>query len=671
MFSVQKCRERLGFPELGIADRWLNDKIEASFPDEASAKLCALKNSEIPILEDYECLPDKSFWDNFPKRELPESASTRVNVAVFREYVEKTKDSMTKSEAIRADKTLDCLSDGGGAFQKGELPPLVSENSKSAYENGAVLTDTIATWVKKGFVAGPFDTPPMAGFRSNPLAVVVRNGKVRPILNMSGPVGRSFNDNVEEKKLEKLHMGTAKQFGVALRKAGKNAVFSKFDLQDAYKLVPAKKKDFRLQGFRWLGKYFVETQQSFGGKPSPQNFDKLAKTKDLIVCIESKTPRNHVFRALDDSPCVAPAGSGIVERFSAKMVELCGKFNMPLADNCPKAEKAFQLQTRGIVLGVGFDSSDMSWFLTKEKSDKIVERCFAVKLSSHVGLKQIQKLMGSINDLGQMSQTVKFHRRAGNAFLRSFNGNESLVKLVPEKLKAELSVIAKIAESAKFGLPIAEEKCHPGLSARIFYTDAAGASFTVCQGERVYHDNENRGVACIGGEQMSDVWGWSKLVWPYGLITHQLDEKGRAFGSKSTTLEAVGMLLPFLAFPEEVKGRIIIFKIDNMAVLHGWYSGYVKNDESASEVLKSVHYISGFFGTTVHVEHVDRVSNDMAELADELSRKASSSKGRALRALKDAKFRAVEGSLVDWLRNPCGKMDLCSELLKEIKKSSS
>ena len=68
---------------------------------------------------------------------------------------------------------------------------------------------------------------------------------------------------------------------------------------------------------------------------------------------------------------------------------------------------------------------------------------------------------------------------------------------------------------------------------------------------------------------------------------------------------------------------------------------------------------------------MDRVSNDMAELADELSRKASSSRGRAMHALKDAKFRAVEGSLVDWLRDPCGKMDLCSELLKEIKKSSS
>ena len=49
-------------------------------------------------------------------------------------------------------------------------------------------------------------------------------------------------------------------------------------------------------------------------------------------------------------------------RFSAKMVELCGEFNMPLAENCAQAEKAFQLQTRGTVLGVGFDSRDMSWF---------------------------------------------------------------------------------------------------------------------------------------------------------------------------------------------------------------------------------------------------------------------------------------------------------------------
>ena len=119
---------------------------------------------------------------------------------------------------------------GEEAFQKSELPPISTRNSKSSVVHGRLLIDTIASWIKKGFVAGPFVTPPVPGFRANPLGVVVRNGKVRPILNMSGPIGRSFNDNVDDKKLERLHMGTAEQFGQLLLKSGRGAKFSKFDI---------------------------------------------------------------------------------------------------------------------------------------------------------------------------------------------------------------------------------------------------------------------------------------------------------------------------------------------------------------------------------------------------------------------------------------------------------
>ena len=309
----------MGFLETNTVGKWLDTKTDAEWVQEASVKINSLKNPEIPVLKSYEGSAEDDFWEKFPKRELPERATTRVNVERFRSPVDDVKCKMSATEVRRANKVLEYLSEGAGAYQRGELPPLNSANSKTAYENGALLTDTIATWIKKEFVAGPFNTPPMAGFRANPLAVVVRNGKVRPILNTSGPKGRSFNDNVDKSKLERLHMGTAKQFGFSLMRAGKGAKFSKFDLQDAYKLIPAKKKDFRLQGFSWLGKWFVETQQGFGGVPSPSNFDRLAKTKDVVVCIKSGTPRSKVHRALDDSPCVAQAGSGIVERFSATM----------------------------------------------------------------------------------------------------------------------------------------------------------------------------------------------------------------------------------------------------------------------------------------------------------------------------------------------------------------
>ena len=663
---VANRRTSLGFPDTKMVKFWLNSEERMRCPPEVIPEMKGLKNLEIPVLEDYTGIPDEDFWVNFPKRELPCQASTRVDINKFRQHVEDVKERMSNTEVRRADRTLNDLTAGASSYQKGELPPLWSENSKSATDNGALLTDTIATWVKKGFVAGPFDTPPMAGFRANPLAVVVRNGKVRPILNMSGPKGRSFNDNVDKSKLEKLHMGTAKNFGFDLKRAGKGAKFSKFDLQDAYKLMPARKEDFKLQGFCWLGKCFVETQQGFGGVPSPCNFDKLAKTKDTVVCIKSGTPRSAVHRALDDSPCVARAGSNIVEKFSVTMKEICKDVNIPLAENCALGEKAFELQTRGVVLGVGFDSSNLTWFLSKEKSEKVIRRCLETAEVSHVNLKTVEKLMGSVNDLSQMCKTISFHKRAGNMLLRSFQGNYNIVKMVPADLKEELRIIARIAGSSTGGLPLAEERCQPTLSKLVFYTDAAGASFSQVKGEKVFHNNNGKGVACIGGESVADIWCWCRMEWPEGLLTSIKDEKGCDYGSKSTTLEAVGMLLPFVSCPEKVKGKNVVFMIDNLAVLYGWYKGHVAKDKSASEVLKSVHYLSGLLGTTVNVEHVDRVSNEMAELADELSRRGVSKCWKAREAMEKTGQSVVTGYLLKWLTNPVEEKNLCQKLVNEL-----
>ena len=123
---------------------------------------------------------------------------------------------------------------------------------------GKEVTDTIAHWVKSGFAAGPFDSPPLSKFRVNSLAAVPQDGKVRPVINVSEPEGFSFNDNIEKNKLEKVKMTSARNFGYSLKNCGKNAKLSKFDMKDAYKQVPCPLSDLRLQGFRWLNKYFCE-----------------------------------------------------------------------------------------------------------------------------------------------------------------------------------------------------------------------------------------------------------------------------------------------------------------------------------------------------------------------------------------------------------------------------
>ena len=72
---------------------------------------------------------------------------------------------------------------------KNSLKGVRTKNVKSAIENGRFMTDTIAGWVKKKFVAGPYEKAPMKEFRVNPLMAAVQKTKVRPIMHLSSPKG--------------------------------------------------------------------------------------------------------------------------------------------------------------------------------------------------------------------------------------------------------------------------------------------------------------------------------------------------------------------------------------------------------------------------------------------------------------------------------------------------
>ena len=81
--------------------------------------------------------------------------------------------------------------------------------------------------------------------------------KVRPILNLSAPPEKSFNDAINKNSLRKLTMSTAKKFSQTLIRMGKNAKFAKSDLVDAYKLIPCHPSDWKFFGFKWLGKFLL------------------------------------------------------------------------------------------------------------------------------------------------------------------------------------------------------------------------------------------------------------------------------------------------------------------------------------------------------------------------------------------------------------------------------
>ena len=646
-------------------ENWLDNTRKLVNPEPKKNEVYEKKNKEVLKLESYRTLPGENFWKKFPKRELPESAKTRINVDNLEKLVIQQSDKMSDSELRRATRIISDLRKGADACQKGKLPALAAGNSESAYENGELLTDKLATWIKEGYVAGPFDCPPVSGFRCNPLIAVARNGKIRPVINMSGPKGKSFNDNLDKNKIEKVKMTTAKQFSYSLKESGVGARFSKFDIVDAYKLVPAKTCDFKLQGFTWLGKYFCETQQTFGAVPSVCNFDRLGNTVLTLVTSIGNVPKKNVSRTLDDFQGVGSRKGSYAEQFASTMEDVCRVLNVPLAPACPKKEKAFKLETCGTVLGTGFNSKNMTWFLTQEKVDKIVKRCLEGSSKSHMSLLQTQKLMGSINDLCQLNRFLRFYKTSGNSMISKFNNNENILLMTPEATKNGWRIVGRAALSALEGIPIASRRSFPPLSALNFYTDAAGAKY--CKVNNVYKmvEEPERGVSCIGGESLEDIWVWSRLSWPKDFLAAK-DERGVEFGRKSTTLESVGLLIPFLAFPEKVAGKHVIFHIDNKAVHYGWERGGVKNDAVASEVLRTVHVLASYLGCHVYVNHVLRISNEMADLADELSRRSVTKNVAWRKHLEEAVFKPTCSSFLESLI-ACTDNSICMEMLRALK----
>jgi hypothetical protein len=492
------------------------------------------KYPNIPTLDNYYATPGKEFWKFFPQKPMPNEIFSGTDHRALKLLIYGAKDKLTTQQFNRGMVLINDLQFGASAYQqKPPLPPTDVPNIPSAYEYGVQLTDKIAAWIDAGFVKGPFKYPPIPGFRSNSLMVIPKGENYRPIINMSLPEGGSFNDNIDKSKIEKVRMSIARDFSYTLKDAGKNSRFSKYDFKDAFKNVPAKKEDWRLQGFRWLGRYFFETQMIFGATPSVANFDRLSHTVARLAMVEADTPGWVINRTLDDIPIVEPENKHYAREFGAAFKKICHAASIRIAENCPRNEKAFELQTRGTVLGVGFDSKTLTWFLSEEKADKIISNIRETVHKGRVTKKEMQTTMGLVNNLSLMAPFLEFFRSKGNQVLADLEDDADIL-VVDEIVKKDLAVCAQVALAAKHGIPIASRPTGVPLGAWEFFSDAAGAKFAMHYGERVACNQKgDRGVASVLFMNNGPEW-FSVLSWPMEFLDRAQDRRGCYYGSKTT-----------------------------------------------------------------------------------------------------------------------------------------
>jgi len=591
----------------------------------------------------------EEFWGKFPFVPLPSKPVTKVSADALEKILMENSKKLSASQQLRAKRAIRNLREGAPSHQKSNLPPCFQKNAKSSYVYGKYVTDSIMHWLKSGYVCGPFKEPPLSKLRVNSIVAIPQESKVRVVVNMSLPAGKSFNDNLDYNSLEKVKMSSARQVGFMIRKCGEGAWISKKDVCDAYKQIPASPEDFRLQAIFWLGRYFVEIDQMFGAASAVCNFDVNGNTMSTLSVAVSDVHPQYVFRHLDDSPVVGPAKDNVCQKFTETYEKLCKEVNFVLAEDCPKNEKAFSNQTSGKILGIIFDTKDLSWRLPQDKIDTILRKIFDAKTKDFISTNDMQKLAGHLNNVALMCPLLAGFKANLNSDLAFSVANGYDIVRLSSVSKSDLNVWAN-ALISKVKMPIPGEPCAPPLNCIVFHSDAAGWA-DGCTGQH------RPGVASVGISPEGEIIFAKRLFWNNQMIRYGKDVSGKRFGNKTSFLEFVGILMPCLIMPENLRNKHLVFYTDNSGCEGVWKSRYSNEDEYLSILVRCLHMISIRISSVMHIRHRPRCSNWESNMVDNMSRDTTTSYSE-LSLLESFSNMSIPQFMLNWLSSPTISWDI-------------
>ena len=364
-----------------------------------------LKNG-LPDLPEDGSLPGPLFWEKFPNNPLPPQPTSVIDAAKFELAIKSVRSRMSLSQCAMADQVLSDLKLGADTLvDTSKVPNAIIGNKHMDPEAKVNCADQLATSVKDGIICGPFDKPPLEGFRSNPLFVVARNGKYRLILDLSSPPGESYNDAIDKDNVPSITMTSPREIADQLYEFGSTAYLSKADHKGAFKLVPVLLNLVRLQGFEFLGKFFVEPQLVFGSRSSPAIYDRLHEIFLLVAQLRSDVPSRYLHRTLDDFVAVTP-DRDTNQRIVDAYVNLAREINLPLAplDN---PEKAFLVKQQGVILGVELDAKECRWRLPTDKVHRHRRMFEAVGQNALISTKTAERMLGMTQSVTSMLPVLK------------------------------------------------------------------------------------------------------------------------------------------------------------------------------------------------------------------------------------------------------------------------
>ena len=177
--------------------------------------------------------------------------------------------------------------------------------------------------------------------------------------------------------------------------------------------------------------------------------------------------------------------------------------------------------------------------------------------------------------------------------------------------------------------------------------------------------NDGAGVRGVGLDEDRVIISCFQVLWDDNMINFKKDSKGARFGSKTYTLELVGIVCLFFVMSRIFAQPAHRFSTDNIGCYFGWLNMSVSGDVTASILVKAVLLMSSFLGTTVHMLHVPRKSSWENIVADKLSWEKSTDHA-VKKLLNSFGPTIVPDFFSEWLRDPTEDWSLPMKCLEYV-----
>ncbi|XP_060063754.1 uncharacterized protein LOC132544203 [Ylistrum balloti] len=245
---------------------------------------------------------------------------------------------------------------------------LVCKNLLSARTQPDVVQELIDSELKKGFLAGPFETIPFPVYRINPIGIAEGkySKKKRLIVDLSAPHddknNPSLNDLIDKNEYSLQYVTIDHAISV-IKFLGQHSWLCKTDISDAFKLLPIHPSLWPFHGIMWSQKYYFYTRLVFGSRSSPKIFDTLSTA--ICWILKNRYQIHHVLHLLDDFLTV-DAPNDNAEDTMVKLLEVFDTLNIPIAKHKTMGP-ATDLEYLGIIL----DTANMQARLPEQKINRI------------------------------------------------------------------------------------------------------------------------------------------------------------------------------------------------------------------------------------------------------------------------------------------------------------